>query len=246
MTPYYDFGGIKIYCGDCREIMPYLPQIGLVNTDPPYNLGKNYGKNINDKMKKEVYWSWFKEVYEMIFGLVGDGYLYSSHTDRGIYVAKPILESIGFGFIQNIIWWGKNGYSCHLHKVGWSYRHEIIQMYKKGKPKNLLVGGKGEYFQSVIEVPRPQRNYKSGRYHTAQKPFKLYRKIVKRHQEETVFDPFMGSGTTLLSAQVFGKYAIGIDIEEKNCEIAAQRLMGVPPMPDNQKILPFIKRGDYV
>ncbi len=60
--------------------------------------------------------------------------------------------------------------------------------------------------------------------HPTQKPIRLVRDVVRRHKGEPVLDPFMGSGTTLRAAKDLGRKAIGIEIEEKYCEIAARRL----------------------
>ena len=224
IKPYYQDKYCTIYHGDCLEIMPQLAPVDLILTDPLYNVGKNYGKKSNDKRPPEEYWAWFKSVFSQAFSLMSeDGYLYSSHSDPGIYLAKPIFEEIGFKFIQNLIWWGPNGYSSQLHEKGWSWRHEIIQFFKKGDPEGLAVG-KGIWFQTVIQALRPQKNYKEGRFHRAQKPVKLYSTILKRTPGDMILDPFVGSGTSLIAAKDLNRKAIGIEIEEKNCEIAAYRL----------------------
>ena len=50
-TPYYDHAGIVIYNCDCRDILPHLPKVDLVLTDPPYNCGKNYGAHTDEQMR---------------------------------------------------------------------------------------------------------------------------------------------------------------------------------------------------
>jgi site-specific DNA-methyltransferase (adenine-specific) len=62
--------------------------------------------------------------------------------------------------------------------------------------------------------------------HTCPKPFKLWKRIAARFSSagDSILDPFMGSGTTLRAAKDLGLSAIGIEIEEKYCEIAAERL----------------------
>jgi DNA modification methylase len=62
--------------------------------------------------------------------------------------------------------------------------------------------------------------------HPSQKPIALIEELVKRYSKENdvIFDPFMGSGTTLRASKELGRWCIGIEIEEKYCEIAAKRL----------------------
>ena len=97
MKPYYQDEWVTIYHADCREILPSLPigSMDLVVTDPPYNLGKKYGSMSNDSRDLEEYWQWFETIFQMIFERMAEGYLYASHSDRGIYYAKPLLEKIG-------------------------------------------------------------------------------------------------------------------------------------------------------
>ncbi|MDD1779024.1 MAG: site-specific DNA-methyltransferase [Candidatus Helarchaeota archaeon] len=225
MKPYYEKEGITIYLGDCRDILPHLGPVDLVLTDPPYNLGKKYGLGTNDHQELETYLLWFKDIFSLIHKVVLCGYLYCSHSDKGIYLVKPILETIGFNYIQTLIWWGKNGYSMQLHRKSWSYRHEPILFMETGDPPFLLdCGVKDIWYTSVIEASRPQSNFKEGRQHPTQKPIKLFKVLAKRTPGEIILDPFMGSGTTLVAAKQLGRKAIGIEIEEKYCEIAVKRL----------------------
>lgn len=226
MKPYYQEGGQTIYLGDCREVLPELREVpvGLVVTDPPYNLGKKYGAKSSDSLDPDVYWPWFEEVFKSVFAVMDDGYAYISHSDKGIYQAKPLLETLNFEYLQTLVWWGKNGYSMQLHRKTWSYRHELILFMQKGDPPALNTGEKGAWYTSVIEAPRPQSNFTEGRCHPTQKPLKLYKTLIYRTPGDVILDPFMGSGTSLVSAKVLGRKAIGIEIEEKYCEIAAKRL----------------------
>ena len=223
MKPYYQDEWVTIYHGDCREILPELPKVDLVLTDPPYNLGKKYGTKTNDSRDPEEYWRWFDEVFTGVVGLLDVGYLYISHSDRGVYSAKPVLERLGLEYIQTLIWWGRNGYSMQLHRRSWSYRHEPILFLAKGVPGPLNCGEAGQWYTSVIEASRPQSNFKEGRYHPTQKPVKLYEILIARTPGKVVFDPFLGSGTTVIAAKKLNRHCIGIEIEEKYCEIAAKR-----------------------
>lgn len=223
MIPYYDHEGITIYHGDCREFLPYL-SADLTVTDPPYNIGKKYGEGTNDNREPKEYWTWFSDIFTQVFASMGNGYLYMSHSDKGAYQAKPELERIGFDYVQTLIWWGRNGYSMQLHRTSWSYRHEPILFMSKGEKRELVAGEKGMWYTSVIEVPRPQSNFSEGREHPTQKPVKLYTTLIQRTPGDIVLDPFMGSGSVLRAAKNMNRKAIGIEIEEQYCEVAAKRL----------------------
>lgn len=224
MKPYYQDEAVTIYHGDCRDILLGLSGIDLLITDPPYNIGKKYGPGTDDLRDLEEYWRWFSNIFQTIYDLMVEGYGYVSHSDRGVYRAKPDLEAIGFEYIQTLIWWARNGYSMQLHRKSWSYRHEPIIFMQKGDPAPLEAGEPSMWYTSVIEVPRPQSNFAEGRCHPTQKPVGLYRTLIQRTPGTLILDPFMGSGTTLRAAKDLGCKAIGIEIEEKYCEIAAKRM----------------------
>ena len=152
------------------------------------------------------------------------GYLYVSHSDKGVYAAKPVLEDIGFSYIQTLIWWGRNGYSMQLHRKTWSFRHEPILFMSKGEPAPLNAGEAGMWYTTVIEVPRPQSNFAEGRCHPTQKPLGLYRTLLQRTPGGTVLDFCAGSGTAGLAAKHLGRKAILIEIEEEYCEEIVKRM----------------------
>lgn len=212
---------------DCIEGMRKLPDnfIDLVVTDPPYNLGKDYGKTSNDNMKSEDYWAWFREVFTEVYRIMKTGYLYMSHSDKGVYEAKNILEGIGFKYVQTLIWWGKNGYSMQLSRRTWSYRHEPILFMRKEKPEQLLAGEKGMWYTSVIDATRPQSNFREGRVHPTQKPIKLYQILIQRTPGMVVFDPFLGSGTTLLACINISRDGFGFEINPDYKPIIEQRIV---------------------
>lgn len=86
----------------------------------------------------------------------------------------------------------------------------------------ILQYGKNKWPVDMIRLP-PQRQIATGG-HPCPKPIKLFKWLIEGTTAETILDPFMGSGTTLRAAKDLGRKSIGIEIEERYCEIAANRL----------------------
>ena len=98
----------------------------------------------------------------------------------------------------------------------WKPSHQ--QIYVLGK------GFEGRRTSDVLSFPPVQSMACNGRKHPHEKPIDLLRALIIKCPAGVVFDPFMGSGTTLRAAKDLGRKAIGIEIEEKYCEIAANRM----------------------
>lgn len=224
MKPYYQDSHVTIYHGDCRDMSVLeTGSAQVVLTDPPYNVGKGYGKATLDNKPSDEYWRWFSEAFAETSRVLGDGYLYASHSDKGMWEAKPLIEACGLRYVQSLIWWGRNGYSMQRSRRSWSYRHESILFFVKGDPPPLVAGEPGMWYTTVIEAPRPQSNFSEGREHVTQKPVKLYKIILARTPGDLILDCFLGSGTTAVAAKALGRKCVGWEIEESNCEIAANR-----------------------
>ena len=223
-----------IICGDSLKILGTLKSgsVDLVITDPPYNVELRYNPNAKgkksrkcawgDKLPEDQYWSWFKKIFTEVYRVMGPGSLYVSHSDQGVYLAQPILKDTRVKFVQNIIWWGPNGFNKHNASHHWILRHETIMFFYKGDPPPLYRNGKGIWYTSVIKVPRPQTNYKEKRLHPAQKPIKLYTTLIQRTPGQLVLDPFSGRGTTAQACRFLKRDYIVIDKYPEYCEMARQ------------------------
>lgn len=219
MTPYYDDGnGIVIYHGDCREILPLLPEVDLVLTDPPW--GSNTACNAQRFTRAKS--PWWNEVD--MSKIVAHEDIYGDDVE---FDPRPFLTS-------KAILWGANWYTRYLPHSGgwliWDKRQGAESLAEKGWP----LGEAELAWTNVLGATRVFRNLWSGLlrtkergefYHPTQKPLELMKWcIVQTDEINTILDPFMGSGTTLRAAKDLGRKAIGIEIEEKYCEIAAKRL----------------------
>jgi hypothetical protein len=92
----------------------------------------------------------------------------------------------------------------------------------------LGAGFSGKRTSDVLRYPPVQSMSQNGRTHPHEKPVALIRELLGKCPAGTILDPFMGSGTTLVAAQSLGRKSIGVELEEKYCEIAVQRLQQQP------------------
>ena len=199
MKPYYEHEGITIYHGDCRDILPTLEPVDLVLTDPPYGIGDKWNGGAGGKS------SWRIPAVET--------HKWDMKTVEGVLD----LPSIG-----ECIIWGGNYYAlppvrCWLiwdkkQPDTWTTAQAEMAWTNFDRPTRVFRMAQCEAYGTMNKV------------HPSQKPIELMRWCLKWSMGNTILDPFMGSGTTLRAAKDFGRKAIGIEIEEKYCEIAAKRL----------------------
>lgn len=221
-----DYGDHVIVHGDCLDVMKRMPDkcVDLVLTDPPFNVGKDYGEGTDDKQDPEEYWSWLNHRLSEVIRIMNDGRFYMFHTDKGMFQLRPLLEQYGLTYGQMLIWFGPNLVGGARIQNDWHYSHEPCLLMRKGKRGPMINSRYAPNCFSVQVIPRPQRNFKEGRHHVAQKPTKLFLRILARTPGNLVLDPFLGSGTTLVAAKQLGRRGIGIEIEHKYCLIAQERL----------------------
>ena len=204
MKPYYERDGITIYHGECREILPQLEPVDLVLTDPPYGIGVNGLKMGNGSRR--------------LAPRVGG----NADWDAKPGDVGPIVE-LG---VPTIIWGGN--YFTLPNEQCWL-------VWDKGTGSNSfadcelawtnLGGVVRKFFHSWVGR-NAKETHEGDRFHTTQKPQALMRWCIEKVPGDpaTIIDPFMGSGTTLRAAKDLSRNAIGIEIEERYCEIAAKRL----------------------
>lgn len=226
IEPYYKDDYVQIFHGDCLKIMPELNMgFDLVLTSPPYNVGLKY-IGYNDRMNDDEYFNKLKKWVQSIFkNSSNESYYYFVVGEKIIFLFKELCDSVGYEYIQKLTWCKPNlcGGGSKISQP-WSYLTEDILFLKKGKRrpmiKDLLVDTKNYFI-----IPSTQTNYngENKRFHPAQFPIKLPKQIIARTPSKNIIDPFMGSGSVLLASKQLNRKCIGIEIEEKYCEIAAKR-----------------------
>jgi site-specific DNA-methyltransferase (adenine-specific) len=190
MKPYYEDKWVKIFHGDCREILPALDvKVDLVLTDPPYlNFNTDHGKEWE---QTDISLLILPDVRQLIFW--------------------DVFGYFPFGYSAIHIWWKTNSQSAH--------RYERI--FERNGRKTCKVFGVGT-INSVVSAQMLKDKFYN---HPTQKPRLLIEQLVEMASSEdgAILDPFLGSGTTCYCAKKLNRYSIGIEIEEKYCEIAAKR-----------------------
>ena len=196
MKPYYSHAGITIYHGDCREILPSL-KADVVVTDPPY--GVNLKRDKPSRMNA-------------VGGRV--------HGD-----SEPFDPSHLLAIAVPTILWGANAYASRLPDstgwIVWDKTHaETCEHSQAELAWTNCVGGIRLHREAYHGFMRR----KDGWLHPTQKPVALMRWCIGFTPDGCVLDPYMGSGPVLVAAKGLERRAIGIEIEERYCEIAAKRL----------------------
>lgn len=216
IKPYYSEDNGVIYCGDCLEVMKHIPDnsVDLVLTDPPYNVGIDYG-NGSDKQKEDKFVEWFESIIKELTRILRDGGNFISIVGEHNLPKKLEILSKHLTYNWIIVWYKPN--AMQFGKTGYSVQ-SLIQWYSKGK------GFKNGKKRDVIVVPiNPSKN-RNG--HPTPKPLDLISELVVRfsNDKDVVLDPFLGSGTTAVACKQLNRKFIGIEISEKYCSIAKDRL----------------------
>ena len=203
MKPYYDCDGITIYHGDCREVLPTLPKFDLVMGDPPYGMDfqSNYRLQKHAKIEGDD---------ELPLDAI---LLASSMAEYAAYIFCRWDNLSQMPKPKSVLAWVKNNWSMgdlkHEHGRQW----EACCFYPQSKH---------EFITRIPDVIHADRT--GNELHPTQKPTLLMRKLIGANVGETILDPWMGSGTTLVAAKREGRKAVGIELEERYCEAAVKRL----------------------
>jgi site-specific DNA-methyltransferase (adenine-specific) len=228
MKPYYEHNGITIYHGDCREILPTLPDeiIDLTLTSPPYNLGNDHHtgskrhNSYDDNMPEPEYQEWQRDILDVIFSKTSpQGSLLYNHKNRiksGLAITPySWLLKTKWLLKQEIVWFNR---SQNFDKVRFYPMTERVYWMAKS-PKTILSNtiNHHDLFEWAAEGT-------SGS-HTRAFPTQMAIDLVSCFPDaKTILDPFAGSGTTLVAAKILGRKAIGCELDERWCELAARRL----------------------
>jgi hypothetical protein len=215
VKPYYEQDGIAIFHGKAEEVLPFVPSVDLLCTDPPYGINVISATYQNKKTRPGAALAHKRN------------YCNSETWDSQPPPAWLIEQAIGKA--RHAIIFGGNYFelapsSCWLV---WDKENgandfadcELIWTNLEKAVRRLKYTWNGMIQEHMGDAKEP-------RFHPTQKPLAVMTWAIQQAPDDCrlILDPFMGSGTTLRAAKDLGRHAIGIEQNERYCEIAAKRL----------------------
>lgn len=217
MTPYYQDSACTIYHGDCREIIPTVGTVDHVITDPPYSERTHKGARTGGD-GSEVLLDFASIQFQSLVSIVE-----CIDVDRWVvmtcdieHAARMLIKPpLTLEFVRLGVWIKPNGAPQFTGDRPSQGFEQVAILHPSGK-KRWNGGG----YPAVWTC-----NKVNGR-HPTEKPLELFTRFVEQFTDpgDLILDPFMGSGTTLEAAKLLGRRAIGIELEKRHCETAANRL----------------------
>lgn len=217
MKPYYEHNGITLYHGDAREVLPLIEKADLLLTDPPYGIdgGRGGGNRARGKGNYQAEWDdtadYVREVCVPIVALA------LSKVERGI--VTPGIRNLAEYFKM-----------LPPADMGCFWKPAAVGFAPWGAvtfPPILYYGKDPRAGKGQLPNGRQVTEHTKRIDHPCPKPLGAWSWLLEKgsmEEADLVLDPFCGSGTTLRAAKNLGRRAIGIEIEERYCEVAAKRL----------------------
>lgn len=262
----------KIIKGDCLNYLysksTSLPQVDLTFLDPPFNQGKKYN-SYDDKKPEDEYWHMMERVCKGILKLTSTGgSIYFMQREKNTGRVLECLKKSGWT-LQNLIIWkkktsavpAKNKFGKHYQVIAFASKGKRTRTFNKLRISPPLPSNYNHERESgifVTDVWDDIRELTSGyfageeafrkdtgeRFHKQQSPIALLLRIILSSTEigDTIFDPFAGTGTTMVVAYQLDRKSIGIEIDPENVACIEKRLNQIR---DTDNILKFYKDYKY-
>lgn len=216
MKPYYQDSACTIYHGDSQVVLKFVEHVHLLLTDPPYGVDGQQNSKSNPMAPRKNAYATFEDSVEYVANTVA-----------------PIIRMALFKCDRGIITPGNRCLTFYPppDSFGCFWQPASVGLQAWGRADSQPIFYYGKFPHDSHNIPSqkcshqltesPERNG-----HPCPKPIDAWRKLILCGSlpGETIFDPFMGSGTTLRAAKDLGRKAVGIEICEEYCEIAANRL----------------------
>lgn len=220
---------INYTIGDNIELLKTVPDnsIDLILTDPPFNVNIDYGL-YEDNMYDIDYSKWFHERLVEMYRVLKEGRV--AIIFSGDIKIHPILDSVidtGFTF-HHFLKWYKPGGQRALSGLVLFYRTELALLLSKSKINQKILNRKILYSDTLV-YNNTSSNGKDDIFpvdHPCRRPVSLYMNIIKGLTKEgdTVLDPFLGSGTTLLACKLTNRDGIGFEINPGYEQLIKERI----------------------
>ena len=240
--------------GNCLEVLPYLPSsfVDLLIVDPPYNLDKDFNGKKFKRMTDELYIEYTENWVEKIIPLLKpNASIYVCCDWQSSSAIETVLKrhfnvqnritwqrEKGRGALSNWkngmedIWFATNSknYTFNIEDV--KIRRKVIAPYKvDGKPKDWEETTSGNFRNTYPsnfwdDISIPYWSMPENTAHPTQKPEKLLAKLIlaSSNPGDIVFDPFLGSGSTAVTAKKLNRHFAGIEMNEQYCVWVEKRL----------------------
>jgi len=203
---YFSDGSVCIAHADCRDILPLLPKVDLVLTDPPYGLGQDRAKVLSRGHKNIA----VRDYGEFSWDVAISQDLLDIAIGRGTHAV--VFGGNFYDMPRSSCWlvWDKDNSGDFADaELAWTNLKKAVRLFKWR-------------WNGMLQENMKDKEY---RYHPTQKPVALFKWCLQLVPDaQTILDPFAGSGTTGRAAKDLGRKAVLIEIEEKYCEIAAKRM----------------------
>ncbi len=231
LSPYYKDAAVTLYHGDCLDVLPQLEPVDHVITDPPYD------EQTHSRGGSVVRYDGGPDIAAIPFAALSDIGLIAGEVGRLVrrwvlvFCAVRQIEQWSVSFesvglrVPRIMVWVKPDASPQFSGDRPGHGYESIVLAHPAKKTRWNGGG----HKGVFTHCRIDRS--SEWLHPTQKPVPLLTELVSlfTDEDETILDPFAGSGTTLVAAKLNGRKAIGIEKSEQYCAVAAKRLRETEP-----------------
>jgi site-specific DNA-methyltransferase (adenine-specific) len=212
-------GDATLYLGDCMEILPTLPKVDAVISDPPYGIGYKRDTRQTAGVRTDGVRVWGKTWGKAAAPIIGDD--------------TPFDPTHMLGVAKKVVLWGASAYSEHLpSNYGWIiWDKQIVGKWSGGDAETAWTNFLGsnrihrQRWQGIQRGGEECPFVGGGLDHPTQKPVALMRYCIElAGSPKTVLDPYMGSGTTGVAAMHMGLSFIGCEIDAAYFDIACRRI----------------------
>ena len=246
----------KIIHGDCLKLLSdkkISRGVDLTFLDPPFNQDKEYN-SWHDNLPQDKYWQIMKDVCRGVFEITSEGgAIYFMHREKNTEFVLQCLRETGWSF-QNLIIWKKktsavpcsNKFGKHYQIIGFATKGQRARVFNRLRispplpPNYKHERENGIYltddWDDIRELTsgyfagdEALRNGNGERFHKQQSPIALLLRIILSSTKvgDSVFDPFAGTGTTLVVAEQLKRKSVGIEIDKDNAEGIKHRLKNI-------------------